>query len=313
MAARSRRASPGTAGTGLCDFTNLASGGYWVQEVSAPAGGVWNPILTWAPGSSSIDEPGGAIREPIATVIPQRTSGSTTNGFPLVVNGRPADNRDDRLLRQPADEPADRRPHMQRTSSASSSSSTAPVPSATTAPANYENAALAFVNDLVGTNTEIGIVSFAATAQSSGSLGSGYQNILGGPGTAASTVIGNVYDNLGGGTNWDARPAAGGTVRSRTRTWSWWSRTATRPSTSSRPDSASEVNWDDFTEAVTSANRLKAGDGAGAQKESRVFVVGAGAAGTISVENIWGIAGPVTGQANILANDYLIGSAEDLG
>ena len=31
-------------------------------------------------------------------------------------------------------------------------------------PANYEAAALAFVNDLVGTNTEIGIVSFAAGA-----------------------------------------------------------------------------------------------------------------------------------------------------
>ena len=39
--------------------------------------------------------------------------------------------------------------------------------------------------------------------------------------------------------------------------------------------SASEVNWEDFTQAVTSANLLKSND-------SRVITVAAGAAGTIS-------------------------------
>ena len=299
----------GTAGTGLCNFTNLASGGYWVREVSAPAGGVWNPILTWAPGSSSIANP------PVPYAAhrfgdPAADSGGITDGFPLVVNGNPSDS-------ETTDFFANRRTNppmanlacndlmrivlvLDRSGSIS-----------TNGPANYENAAVAFVNDLVGTNTEIGIVSFAATAQSSAPLGSGYQNVAGGPGTLLTT-IGNVYDTLGGGTNWDAglqlaapfdpNPDLVVMVTDGNPTLNIIS-----------PDSASQVNWSDFTEAVTSANRLKAGDDTGAQRESRVFVVGAGAAGTISVENIWGIAGPVTGQANILANDYLIGSAEALG
>ena len=179
--------------------------------------------------------------------------------------------------------------------------------------ANYENAALAFVNDLVGTNTEIGIVSFAATASASRPWAPPTRTSR--PATAARHVIANVYDNLGGGTNWDGGLQLAATRSTPTRTWSSSSRTATRPPTIYRAvaTSTGEVNWDDYTEAVTSANRLKAGDGAGPQPESRVFAIGAGAAGTISEENFWGVAGPVTDQANILANDYLVGSADELG
>ena len=172
-------------------------------------------------------------------------------------------------------------------------------------PDAYENAAKAFVNDLVNTNTSIGIVSFANTA----STDSGYQNLTGGVGTLITTITG-VYNNLGGGTNWDAglRQVNG---FGRTRTSSSSSPTVTRLRTRGGGGSTGEVNWPDFTEAVTSANYLKSGDGDG--PPSRIIAIGAGAAGTISEENFWGVAGPVTGQANILANDYIVGSTYDLG
>ena len=181
-------------------------------------------------------------------------------------------------------------------------------------PANYEAAALAFVNDLVGTNTQIGIVSFAATASAASPLGSAYQSVQANNGTL-DTVIAAVYDNLGGGTNWDGglQLAATSFDPNPHLVVFITDGNPTANNLAGGATSTGEVNWDDYTEAVTSANRLKAGDGAGPQPESRIFAIGAGAAGTISEENFWGPAGPVTGQANILANDYLLGSAAELG
>ena len=62
-----------TAANGACDFTGLAAGGYWVQEVAAPTGGVWNAITEWGPGSSSAANPAvpyAAVRngDPAATL-----------------------------------------------------------------------------------------------------------------------------------------------------------------------------------------------------------------------------------------------------
>ena len=51
-----------TAANGACDFTGLAEGAYWVQEVSPPAGGTWNAIADWGPGSSSAANQSRAVR-----------------------------------------------------------------------------------------------------------------------------------------------------------------------------------------------------------------------------------------------------------
>ena len=122
-------------------------------------------------------------------------------------------------------------------------------------------------------------------------------------------MIAAVYDNLGGGTNWDGglQLAATSFDPNPHLVVFVTDGNPTANNLAGGATSTGEVNWDDYTEAVTSANRLKAGDGAGPQPESRIFAIGAGAAGTISEENFWGPAGPVTGQADILANDYLLG------
>ena len=69
--------------------------------------------------------------------------------------------------------------------------------------------------------------------------------------------------------------------------------------------SASEVNWEDFTQAVTSANLLKSND-------SRVITVAAGAAGSISIPGLIGISGPLTNQPSALDDDYIIGTPAEL-
>ncbi len=144
-------------------------------------------------------------------------------------------------------------------------------------------------------------------------LGSGYQNVLGGPRHAARHVIGNVYDNLGGGTNWDAGLQFGGTVRSQPGPRRRGHGRQPDRSTISDRRQLQRGELGRLHRGRDLRQPLKAGDGAGEQPESRIFAIGAGAAGTISVENIWGLAGPLTDQANILANDYLIGSADELG
>ena len=69
--------------------------------------------------------------------------------------------------------------------------------------------------------------------------------------------------------------------------------------------SPSEVNWLDFTQAVTSANLLKSND-------SRVITVAAGAAGSISIPGLVGISGPLTNQPSALDDDYIIGTPAEL-
>ena len=300
----------GASAAGQCVFGNLAPGGYWVQEISGsdPA---FNVITTWAPGSFIIDNPPlpyAATRygDPAADLSPN------FNGYPIVVDGNANNRNTDWFANSRVNPPL---PDLQcadllrvvlvldRSGSINDNG-----------PANYEAAALAFVNDLVGTNTEIGIVSFAAGASAASPLGSAYQNVQASNGTL-DTVIASIYDNLGGGTNWDGglQLAATSFDPNPHLVVFITDGNPTANNLAGGATSTGEVNWDDYTEAVTSANRLKAGDGAGPQPESRIFAIGAGAAGTISEENFWGPAGTVTGQADILANDYLLGSAAELG
>src|SRR4029077_7561006 len=191
-----------TLATGTCDFVNLAAGSYWVQEVSPPPGGTWNAIADWGPGGSSTANnpvPYAATKngDPAATL----SSGGTTyrDGYPTTVNGPTA-------YRKRTDDFANRRTNpsigavtcqalfrivlvLDRSGSIQTNGVSA-----------YKNAVTGFVNDLVGTNTEVGIVSFAANA----SLEQGYTSVLGGAPPALLNSINSVYNNTGGGTNWDA-------------------------------------------------------------------------------------------------------------
>ncbi len=305
----------GGAAAGQCVFVNLAAGGYWVQEISV-SNPAFNTITTWAPGSFIIDNPplpyaAHRYGDPAADRSPN------FDGYPLVVDGNANNGLNSHKVTDwfansrvnpplPALQCADLLRVvlvLDRSGSINDNGS-----------ANYETAALAFVNDLVGTNTEIGIVSFAATASAASPLGSPYQNVQASNGTL-DTVIAAIYDNLGGGTNWDGGLQLSATSFDPNPHLVVFI-TDGNPTANNLPGGATstgEVNWDDYTEAVTSANRLKSGDGAGPQPESRVFAIGAGRAGTISQENFWGVAGPVTNQANVLANDYLVGTADELG
>ena len=192
-----------TLATGACDFTGLAAGAYWVQEVSAPTGGVWNAIADMGSGFELGGEPGRAVRglqEWRPRRNPQRPAVQPTrDGYPIIVNGTTSD-------RKSTDDFANRRTNpsigavtcqalfrivlvLDRSGSIQ-----------TNGVAAYKNAVTGFVNDLVGTNTEVGIVSFAATA----SLEQGYTSVLGGAPPALLNSINSVYNNTGGGTNWDA-------------------------------------------------------------------------------------------------------------
>ena len=292
-----------TLATGACDFANLAAGSYWVQEVSPPPGGTWNAIAEWGPGGSSTANnpvPYASYRngDPAATL----SSGGTTyrDGYPIIVNGTTAD-------RKSTDDFANRRTNpsigavtcqallrivlvLDRSGSIQ-----------TNGVAAYKNAVTGFVNDLVGTNTEVGIVSFAASA----SLEQGYTSVLGGAPPALLNSINSVYNNTGGGTNWDAglftvngpfTPAPDLVVMVTDGNPTLNNTTST---------SSSEVNWFDFTQAVTSANLLKS-------NRSRVITVAAGAVGSISVPGLVGISGPLTNQPSALDDDYIVGTPAEL-
>ena len=148
----------------------------------------------------TIAVPYAAVRngDPAAT-LSVRWSNDYTNGFPIIVDGRTSDRRS-------TDDFANRRTNpsigdvtcqalfrivlvLDRSGSIQTNGAAA-----------YKNAVTGFVNDLVGTNTEVGIVSFAASS----SLEAGYTSVLGGPSAALLNAINNVYNNTGGGTNWDA-------------------------------------------------------------------------------------------------------------
>ena len=179
----------GGAAAGQCVFANLAAGGYWVQEISGsdPA---FNVITTWAPGSFIIDNP----------PLP----------YAAYRYGDPAADRSPEFQWLPARRRRQRqqwRQQQQVTDWFANSRVNPPLPDLQCSdllrvvlvldrsgsindngPANYEAAALAFVNDLVGTNTEIGIVSFAAGASAASPLGSAYQSVQASNGTL-DTVI----------------------------------------------------------------------------------------------------------------------------
>jgi uncharacterized repeat protein (TIGR01451 family) len=289
-----------TGADGTCAFSGLTAGPYWVMEVSPPAGGTWNAILNWAPGSSSAANPSvpyAAHRngDPAA----DRTNPPASDGYPIVVNGTDTKETDffaDRRTNPPIDDftcQALMRIVLVLDRSGSIQSNGA---------ANYNNAVQGFVNDLVGTNTDIGIVSFGPDATTD----SPYFNVQGGSAGTLLTTINTIYTTrLGGGTNWDAGLALvdafdpnpdlvvlvtdGNPTLNRVQ----------------NSDNGTYVNWPDFTEAVTTANLLKSGD-------SRVIAVAAGAANTISVEGLIGITGPLTNQPSALDDDYIMGTPQEL-
>ena len=293
-----------TVATGACDFANLAAGGYWVQEVSPPARsrrGMPSPTGVRA-GARRRTIP--CRTRPTGMEIPPQPSApavqTTRDGYPIIVNGTTAD-------RKSTDDFANRRTNpsigavtcqallrivlvLDRSGSIQ-----------TNGVAAYKNAVTGFVNDLVGTNTEVGIVSFAASA----SLEQGYTSVLGGAPAALLNSINSVYNNTGGGTNWDAglfavngpfTPAPDLVVMVTDGNPTLNNTTST---------SSSEVNWFDFTQAVTSANLLKS-------NSSRVITVAAGAAGSISVPGLVGISGPLTNQPSALDDDYIVGTPAEL-
>jgi uncharacterized cupin superfamily protein len=292
-----------TLADGTCNFTGLAEGGYWVQEVTPPAGATWNAIHEWGPGSSSSANPAvpyAAYRNGDPDAELSRPGEDFRNGYPIIVSGAGSDRRTTDFF-------ANRRTNpsigdvtcqalfrivlvLDRSGSIESNG-----------PDAYENAVTGFVNDLVGTNTQIGIVSFAASA----SLEEGYTSVLGGPSAALQDAIEDVYNNTGGGTNWDAglfavdgpfSPAPDLVVMV----------TDGNPTLNNTTEtSSSEVNWHDFTQAVTSSNLLKSND-------SRVITVAAGAAGSISISGLIGISGPLTNQPSALDDDYIIGTPDEL-
>ena len=271
--------------------------------MSPPAGGTWNAILDWGPGSSSAANnpvPYAAVRngDPAATLsVP---GPDYTNGFPIIVDGRASDTRN-------TDDFANRRTNpsigdvtceglfrivlvLDRSGSIQQNGAAA-----------YKNAVTSFVNDLVGTNTEVGIVSFAASS----SLEAGYTSVLGGPSAALTNAINNVYNNTGGGTNWDAGLFAVNAPFITAPDLVVMVTDGNPTLNNTTTTSASEVNWEDFTQAVTSANLLKSND-------SRVITVAAGAAGSISIPGLIGISGPLTSQPSALDDDYIIGTPAEL-
>ena len=312
-ASSSRPASPEQAGTGLCNFTNLA-----LRRLLGPGGlGTgWSVSATpitdvgarLAHRSTNPPVPYGAHRfgDPAADMA------APTNGFPLVVNGNANDSETTDFFANQPGEPAARRPRMQRP----------PAHRPRPRPVRFHQRQRA---------RQLRERGPCLRQRSRGHQHRDRHRVVRRHGAIVGS-LGSAYQNVQAGN----RARCSRPSEPCTTTWAE-ARTGTPACSLAAPfdpnphlvvvvtdgnptlniiapaHSASEVNWDDYTEAVTSANRLKAGDGAGPQTESRIFVVGAGAAGTISEENFWGTAGPVTGQADILANDYLLGSAESLG
>ena len=291
-----------TDASGTCEFSGLGSGGYWVQELSAPSGNAWNAIMKWAPGAydeANPPVPYAAYRygDPAADLV---ISGpDITNGYPIFVNGTSGDQKVTDWFANRRTNPSiaevqcsallrivlvlDRSGSIQQNGAS-----------------GYREAIKSFVNDLVGTNTQIAIVSFSASATkdlaSYTDVNTGLQTIL--------NRIDAVYNNLGGGTNWDdglTDAADFSPIPDLVLMVTDGNPTLNNASS----NSSSEVNWSDFTEAVTSSNRLK-GNG------SRVIAVAAGREGTISVEGLIPISGPLTNQASALDDDYFLGTVDEL-
>ena len=176
-----------TGADGTCSFPGLAAGRYWVQQVAAP-GDTWFAIQTWAPGDSSRANPSVAYaayryRDP-------------AGGGPISVDGNNAKTTDWFAARRSNPDISEISCQqlmrivlvLDRSGSIQSNN-----------PSFYRNAVTGFVQDLVGTNTEIAVVSFAESA----STDLGYQSVLGGNIDPILNAINSVYNRLGGGTNWD--------------------------------------------------------------------------------------------------------------
>ena len=281
-----------TGADGTCSFPGLATGKYWVQQVAAP-GDTWFAIQTWAPGDSSRANPSVAYaasryRDP-------------AGGGPISVDGTNAKTTDWFAARRSNPDISDISCQqlmrivlvLDRSGSIQSNN-----------PTFYKNAVTGFVQDLVGTNTEIAVVSFAESA----STDLGYQSVLGGNIDPILNAINSVYNRLGGGTNWDRglfevdgfgiNPDLVLMV------------TDGNPTLSRSSGDASRVNWGDFTEAVTSANLIKSGGGSA--PTSRIIAVAAGAAGSISIDGLVGITGRLTNQPDALDDDYVLGTPDEL-
>ena len=260
-----------TNAAGSCSFTLLAAGDYWVQELST-ANTEFAAITTWAPGAYNVANP----PLPYAAYRygdPAADGFGENNGYPLRVNGSPShvvstdsfanrrvnpsisDFQCDALMRIVI--VLDRSGSIQENG-----------------PGGYEAAINSFVQDLSGTNTQMGIVSFAADAR----IDEGYLDIDDDQ-AAILDAIEDVYNDLGGGTNWDAGLRLVDTFSPNPDLVLMV--TDGNPTLNVRSSTSSgEVNWHDFTEAVTSSNRLKSGGGAA--PPSRVIAVAAGSAGSNS-------------------------------
>jgi hypothetical protein len=290
-----------TAASGSCQFAGLASGGYWVQEISS-SNVAFAPITTWAPGAYNIANP----PLPYAAYRygdPAADGHGESNGYPITVNGSASDVESTDFFANRRVNPSisdfecdalmriviilDRSGSIQENG-----------------PAGYEDAITSFVMDLAGTNTEMGIVSFAANAQ----IEEDYLDIDDDQAQILDAIA-DVYDNLGGGTNWDAGLRLVDTFTPNPDLVLMV--TDGNPTLNQATTTSSgEVNWFDFTQAVTSSNRLKVGGGA--SPPSRVIAVAAGSAGSISVEGLIGISGPLTDQPNALDSDYFLGTVDEL-
>ena len=188
---------------------------------------------------------------------------------------------------------------------------------------SYANAAKAFVNSLNGTPSQIGIMSFSAGADASQNSfyttgvnsyqdGSGDATrtraplSLATPGNAAllNSTIDNVYNNVGGGTNWDlalqkASQAAGFTTDIATGQ-------TTKPDlvafiTDGNPtarstagtDSGSQVELIDLTAGMSSANSVKNVTARGTTKV-KMYALGVGSG--VTSENLKVVSGPTAGE-----------------
>ena len=154
---------------------------------------------------------------------------------------------------------------------------------------DFRNAALAFVSSLQGTPTRLKIYSFAASASTDQGT---FLNLLNPADvTTANNTITSVYNNTGGGTNWDAgfNQTIGAGVD------------AVIVVTDGNPTvwagdggSSGTVNLEDVEAGVFSANSVK-------NVGQKIIAVGAGNA--VSPTNLQLVSGP---------NDFFTGSTEEL-
>jgi uncharacterized repeat protein (TIGR01451 family) len=280
-----RLATCTTDATGQCHFSGLTSDSYWIQEV-APSPSPFNLIDTWAPGAYNQDNP------PRPYVQRIQVSGSSaddeyTNWFANRRNN-PAFPTD--LACQAA---FDIVLVLDRSGSINENN-----------PTLWANAVKQFVTSLQGSNTNIGITSFAIDAATSGALHEPYTNVMSGTG-ALLTTIDSVYANASGGTNWDAgifAAATAFTTPDMVVVVTDGNPTASRQNTST----TGSVDWYDFTDAVVSANVLK-------NSGARMVALAASTTNPppISAEGLIGITGPI-GSGPALTRDYFIGSITDL-